>query len=688
MRASCWKFCPQHTSTLTTQLEVLARRIGGLSASNGDVSDAWTDVMKLGKTALALRESDTLLTVSNHLIDLEISRLRTGVTAPSLKLDHSTWLQLFEFAKYSDIEASSVCVYGRMFSTGGSSTGKRSTDGVDYDLLWATGGVVPVGHRITCATGAAHLELLQRWQNLESAVSTNSHHHHSVQLPEALLDGVLASLEAAKETLQHSVLEELVPVLLTLSNASETDAKIFQFVEGLPDMPRCDPEGLSDASMAFNGATPSGPVRAALSIMQRFFASTDEIRSFLAVERAFRLFNLVAKRYVDVDVTAIAQGSHPSVASEVERLANLVDMALQQNESTGNNALELEADVCSLVRRTAMECKWHCAVVEARPRVGSPASPSSSHSESSSNREDDSPDDGFGTAVDHREGSVTAGATHTYDGSVNGDVAEAMMRDLSVQGLSMTFPLMCDVVLMRAKAVTATTKALIEANDDDAAVTTQHLDEACSQLIQSLRLVVEHRPRTDLGFSDDGARAMDPETRRRYQEVHSKAIAALCDTRSERWLQEAYVIIVTHKYHQLLIDAHVVRPLLRRFARTGDGRAFNIVDLITLYSNQKIDYDTIECLFRVCNVSGDFHRAKALLQILKETVPGFLSKAPQGIIDPLRELGVLPPIPGDAFELPSEDSPAQVPSRPLVELPTVTSPRVGLSDAAPQVKHQ
>lgn len=143
--------------------------------------------------------------------------------------------------------------------------------------------------------------------------------------------------------------------------------------------------------------------------------------------------------------------------------------------------------------------------------------------------------------------------------------------------------------------------------------------------------------------------AMDATSQRIMQRAHEQVIRVLCDSLDTARIDEAYGIVVSHKYHGLIVTKEVIEPLLRVMSRRGDCRVFNLVDLCVLYSNSVVDMSAVTYLFRACAVAGDHYRAQTLLQLLKEVVPGFLIKAPAEVKELLKELKVLPPDPLQLF---------------------------------------
>lgn len=180
-----------------------------------------------------------------------------------------------------------------------------------------------------------------------------------------------------------------------------------------------------------------------------------------------------------------------------------------------------------------------------------------------------------------------------------------------------------------------------------------------TDLLESLRNLVEMRPRGYASGESDSAAGglvdsslsdllnssqvmLDDATQSIMQRAHGEVISVFSSSQEEKFLNEAYGIIISHKYHGLAITKELIKPLLSAFARNGDGRVFNLVDLCVLYSNNTVDLEVLASLFETCAKNGDYYRARALLQLLEETVPGFLIKAGEEIHEPLKALGILP----------------------------------------------
>lgn len=133
------------------------------------------------------------------------------------------------------------------------------------------------------------------------------------------------------------------------------------------------------------------------------------------------------------------------------------------------------------------------------------------------------------------------------------------------------------------------------------------------------------------------------------QSAHAMVLQALSASQREELISDAYSILVSHKYHGLKIRSSMVHPVMAALSRRGDCRAFNLVDLCVLYSNETVDMTTISYLFKACATAGDHYRARTLLQLIQEIVPGFLVKCPPSLLDTLRELKVVEAEPAHLF---------------------------------------
>jgi hypothetical protein len=169
-----------------------------------------------------------------------------------------------------------------------------------------------------------------------------------------------------------------------------------------------------------------------------------------------------------------------------------------------------------------------------------------------------------------------------------------------------------------------------------AAVVDSNLDRA----VDVLRRIMADLPRVKATVRD-GLLIAD---------MHAPVVEELCRRGSPQDLTTAYTLLNAHKYYGLRITQSLILPLLTCFANTGDSRLFNLVDVCTLFSGCAIDARTIALMVRCCRIASDHHRAKALMELLRDDSAGILAKIGPGALDDLRHLKVLPPIPTSWME--------------------------------------
>jgi len=133
------------------------------------------------------------------------------------------------------------------------------------------------------------------------------------------------------------------------------------------------------------------------------------------------------------------------------------------------------------------------------------------------------------------------------------------------------------------------------------------------------------------------------------QAAHARVVAALCASHDIQRINAAYQLLLSHKYHGLIITTDTIHPVMAALSRRGDCRVFNLVDLCVLYSGSHIDMKTMEYLFAACAVAGDHYRAATLLRMLSDVIPGFLLKASPSLLDSLRQLKIIKPEPPHLF---------------------------------------
>lgn len=581
--------------TLSQRLLAISQKIRQVpqdQLTQDDVGGAlWKEYSEVLGLAMGMRETDAALSVAHALlkrnclppatspglVHTEPKEGQDGTTDPALS--NSTWSELFRAASFSDIESSLPLAYRDSFTSYPSAVGGP----VDRDLLVMTGGMIPLTQRHRCADGSAFVELLQRWVQVYPSSTTAQH-----LLPDADALALLDNMQLCKETLSRESLQRLAPLILSLTQNTDVDAKLFYLLESLePSSAAVSPSGRTLPSRGHGMRL--RPVFAGLAISRAILQKG--IQDFLDLERAYRTLNVIRKGYV-------SRCPWLSVLPEVERLCSTMDFAIQQNESDGN-PMQLDGDTVALIRGAAVDARVRCLAMEM-----------------------DNPFE-LGKAVDGL---------------------------ISQFGLERSFGMHHEIIQAFSLWIEQKHSSLMEnSQGDEGQVDALHqqMEDALSAMIESLRAMVELRPRGD---------EMDAESKAVYQHSHALVLAALCASHDEKWLSEGYLIVVTHKYHQFSIDVDTIRPLVLALSRRGDCRVFNLVDLVTLYCGNKIDFITVEAMFRTCRVAGDYHRAKALYLLLKETVPGFLAKAPAGVISALRELRVIPPLPPNMFEVAAEDS--------------------------------
>jgi hypothetical protein len=614
LKWSSRRLCAGPEVTLSQRLKSLSSKIRqtpAIELTRATHANAlWKEYLDVLRVAVGTRETDATLSLA-HLL------LKRGCTPPpapvsgSLEASHATpstssppaeksvWAELFSAASFSDVECSAPLAYRASVLRSHDASGPPPAQDsgieslgapVDRDLLVMTGGIIPLTQRHRCADGFAFVELLKRWGHSHNGALTDATDASSstpAMLPDADAIALLDALQLCKGSLVKEALQALSPLILSLTQNTDVDAKLFYLLESLAPTP--------EGSRSENRSTAASPeqrtrsVFAALAIVESILHKG--IHEFLDLERAYRALNVVRKGYTC---------KHPSleVAPIVERLCSMMDFAIQTNESDGN-PMELDGDTIQLIRGAAVEARVRCLAMEM--------------------------DDPFA-------------------------FVEAMDQILAQFGTERSFAMQHEVIQAFAMWVdrqrdVALTESEGDEKPSDAAAPATSMDDALAHMVQTLRSMVEVRPRGD---------DMDPDSKAMYQHSHALVLTALCGSHDEKWLSEGYLIVVTHKYHQLSIDVDTIRPLVLALSKRGDCRVFNLVDLVTLYCNNKIDFITVEAMFRTCRVAGDYHRAKALYQLMKETVPGFLAKAPVGIVASLRELKIIKPIPPSMFSLPDD----------------------------------
>lgn len=142
------------------------------------------------------------------------------------------------------------------------------------------------------------------------------------------------------------------------------------------------------------------------------------------------------------------------------------------------------------------------------------------------------------------------------------------------------------------------------------------------------------------------------------QETHLQVIARLCvDGRAA----DAYVLVNAHKYLRLKVTNELISSIVRGMARVGDSRAFNLVDVCTLFSGCRVDLPTIGLLFETCAVYGDHHRARTMYSLLADDVPGVRSLLPPTSVAALAALHVVDrPVESTLFDPDASETPSKI----------------------------
>jgi len=105
--------------------------------------------------------------------------------------------------------------------------------------------------------------------------------------------------------------------------------------------------------------------------------------------------------------------------------------------------------------------------------------------------------------------------------------------------------------------------------------------------------------------------------------------------------EQCYFLISSHKYYGVKITSKMMLPMLKILSPLGDSRVFNAIDVCTLFSGCSVTDEVLAEAFKTCAAAGDHHRARQLVQLLKNDIPGVLSKIPKDGVDALVSLGVV-----------------------------------------------
>ncbi|CBH12759.1 hypothetical protein, conserved [Trypanosoma brucei gambiense DAL972] len=662
MRASAAVRCILSSTTLTSQITQLVQRAEqhlnvkpanpcSLDTSSTPVADnLWEQVMAVAPSARALKETDTLLALVFRL-------LRNGLQPPSGEAAAETWSALIrDLAPYSDVEANSVLSYpgtpecaeelrGAMANALCAAEGRNNAN-CDLDdrpllrltreTLLLTGGVVPLSARVPCSDGGAIGQLLDAF--CVCCEASGNAMMSSASLEE-MSKAVLSALHVIAETVDVRETSPLVLSLLRFMRLLGVREK-GQYKQNDESMGSVASFAEELTSVLANNGL--GARIVLFFVHEHCEATPEEMVPLPLVCLAARG---IWRHYRTADTT------FPCL-EHLKYVNGAVDVTLQRN-ANNNNILGLQEN-----EEGDLRLQVSLALLKGM-RLHA-----------------DSPDVFLRSAI---------------------DVVDSCPASLSLE----------------YEVLVAKTNLLDMFADDEASCSAIYDD-----LLQSLRALVELRPRdaendvssmnTHEGGEGDAAsdgkvtrkkklqiKHMEEDRqllREQFQEAHRIVVEAFVRSRIQERLNQAYTILVTHKYHGLVITQEVAYPLLDVLSRRGDCRVFNIIDLCVLYSGCTIDYDALTCLFRACRVAGDFYRARTLYQLLKEMIPGFLLRAPTTIREMLRELKVLDPEPTHLFadtllgngtmggtecpanilpvELIDEDDPSNRRRGPLRELPS------------------
>ncbi|KAG8344549.1 hypothetical protein ERJ75_000828500 [Trypanosoma vivax] len=610
--------------TLTRQIEELGQRleqhVGGThgsvataitthdpphGAGGGRVDELWEQVLSVGKSAHALKETDSLLSVVFHLLRRKLY--------PSPNTAAAIWPALVrDLVPYSDIEACSVLAYPGVpepldetsdAPCCSTHTGAGDDPPNEPPLLWPTrdtllltGGVIPLSARLPCSDGASLSLLLNAFCECFEAPVENKGEAVGKAIMGEMCTTVLSALRSIAATV---LLTESSPVtsalvrflrLIAMRSADGTDGKNMEQVEDFA-------ENLADV------------------------LSNNAAGARVLVQFILEQHNLFPEELLHLPLVRIAARSiwhhyktpDPSFPLRecLQRVNDAVDVTFQRNANS-NNPLQLqeeeEADLRMLLALSLLRAM----------RLQAP-----------------SPDVFLREAID-----IVDNCPSNPQLEYELIAAKIGLLDIFSEDES-SCSAIYDDLLQSLRALVELRPREMEGGTHDACTTWRDSGPAENTEKKKVSQQEERRQRHLKEDKDL--------LKRRFQEAHQLVVAAFSRSLDQERLNQAYIILVAHKYHGLVITSEIANPLLEVLSRRGDCRVFNIVDLCVLYSGSNIDYDTLTCLFRACRVAGDFYRARTLFQLLREMIPGFLLRAPEAIREMLCELKVLEPEPKHLF---------------------------------------
>ncbi|KAH9586732.1 hypothetical protein LSM04_008446 [Trypanosoma melophagium] len=607
MRLTSRLWCPSAGSTLTARLAQLAQRIDTLTPNKEVDNSLWGDVVAVAGVAGETRETDTAMALVLRLLHHRNSAPPAGVWAALIR----------DLAPYGDVEANTVLAYPGVTLDGNSYFSVASAGKLQYDRLQME----------RSGTGTGTSSLSSSLVSMEKGPMDTGILLRPTR-ETLLLTGGVVPLSARAPCSDGSALASLLKAFCSSYEMSSGEDKSLTVLKDVMDAVISTLQLIAATLVLIE----SSPVtRSLLRFFQVVFRSGKEQekeekqKEPLAEQFALNLIKVLPMNALGARVVILFLAeqctSFPddmiylplvriavrglwlyyesvddfSCLQQLQQVNDAVDVTLQRNANSGNSLGLVESDE-SDIRLLLSLALLRLMRLQA-----------------------DSPDIFLRDAV---------------------DIVDRCPVNLSVE-----------YELLAAKV------KLLDLFIDDPESSSTIYDD----LLQSLRALVELRPRDSNNYNSNNSDNLreghlleeEKDVRRvtqlHFQEAHRLVVTAFAQSHVEERLNQAYTILVTHKYHGLIITRELMHPLLDVLSRRGDCRVFNIVDLCVLYSGSSIDYETLTYLFQACRVAGDFYRARTLYQLLREMIPGFLLRAPEAIKEALRGLKVLEPEPNHLF---------------------------------------
>lgn len=643
------------------------------SASPKSPAEVWRELEAAATHANALHETDTLLSILQCL-----ARKRQYPHEPQ------AWARLAkQLLPYGGIEQSTVLCYpGRSDAVHRrDETGRTSSSTPSYlvfpsrETLLMSGGVVPLSARVPCGDGRAvalFLRAFTAFVHCGLAASAAPPMPAALEAVAGTSEAVLEALRVNGATLELELLMPAVVAYLELLHTLDVRTALAAAADArLP--PRADRPHAAERDEA--GDVANAPTRLLLS-----FADGLSQRAMTCSGNGARLVLYYLADGFAATVEATRASATAPFAEELywaqqRYLLTLTRACMRavQQHYTHNTATEValtgsstRAATAAGTHRSSSLRKVGCDLVAEAPMH--------QHLQALYDHVD----------VLFQQNTNAGNPLQLADGEA-GQLREALVAaQLRALRLEIAAP---DAYLRRALGVVdrVPTSMAIEGELIAGKVRLLDLDSDTvddegraaiyADLLTSLRNLVEMRPRlaqTDSSNAAGGASSMaaaaagdsgtgeeedtdgeqvrlDAATQALLQRAHADVITAFCAAHSEEWSNEAYNILVAHKYNGVKITNDLIRPVVDVFSRRGDCRVFSLVDLCVLYSNEPVDMHTIALLFRTCAAAGDHFRARTFLQLLSEVIPGFLVKCPSTVREALQELKLLDPPPRHLF---------------------------------------